>query len=165
MSTEEFSRRMKRTGAQILWECLVREGVDDRIRISRWRDPAGLRRDAGLPHPARPRPSRTGRDAHGRWLRAGDRQGRRRDRDLGAGRDQHGHRHRDGDDGLGADRLHHRPGRQQIDRQRRVPGDRHHRRHAADHQAQLPGHAGAGRRGRPCARRFKSPRAGGPDRC
>ena len=25
------------------------------------------------------------------------------------------------------------------DRQRRLPGDRHHRRHAADHQAQLPG--------------------------
>ena len=38
-----------------------------------------------------------------------------------------------------ADRLHHRPGRQQADRLRRVPGDRHHRHHAADHQAQLPG--------------------------
>ena len=45
-----------------------------------------------------------------------------------------------------ADRLHHRPGRQQADRQRRVPGDRHHRRHAADHQAQLPGDPRAGHR-------------------
>ena len=45
-----------------------------------------------------------------------------------------------------ADRLHHRPGRQPADRLRRVPGNRHHRHHAADHQAQLPGHARGGRR-------------------
>ena len=36
------------TGAQILWECLVREGRHRRLRLSRRRDPAGVRRDARL---------------------------------------------------------------------------------------------------------------------
>ena len=45
-----------------------------------------------------------------------------------------------------ADRLHHRSGRQQADRIRRVSGNRHHRHHAADHEAQLPGDARGGRR-------------------
>ena len=32
----------ERTGAQIIWECLVHEGVTHRVRLSRRRDPAGL---------------------------------------------------------------------------------------------------------------------------
>ena len=60
------------TGAQILWECLVREGRDRRLRLSRRRDPAGLRRDARLSRSARPGAARAGRDAHGRRLRARD---------------------------------------------------------------------------------------------
>ena len=75
---------MKRTGAQILWECLVREGVDDGVRLSGRGDSAGLRRDARLSDPPRARAPRTGRHAHGRRLRARERQGRRRDRDLRA---------------------------------------------------------------------------------
>ena len=130
---------MKLTGAQILVGSAGARRGDRRVRLPGRRDSAGLRRDARLSDPSRPGPPRAGRDAHGRRLRARERQGRRRDRDLGPGRDQHGHRHRHGDDGLVADRLHHRPGRQQADRLRRVPGNRHHRHHAADHQAQLPG--------------------------
>ena len=61
---------IKRTGAQILWEALVREGVQRCVRLSGRRDPAGLRRDARLPDPAHPRAARAGRDAHGRRLRA-----------------------------------------------------------------------------------------------
>ena len=45
-----------------------------------------------------------------------------------------------------AHRLHHRPGGQQADRFGCVPGDRHHRRHAADHEAQLSGDARRGHR-------------------
>ena len=156
---------VKRTGAQILWECLVREGVDDRLRLSGRRDPAGLRRDARLPDPPRAGAPRAGRDAHGRRLRARQRQGRRRDRDLRSRRHQHGDRHRHRDDGLRADRLHHRPGRQQADWQRRLPGDRHHRRHAADHQAQLPGDARRRTSRRRCARRSTSRPAAVPARC
>ena len=42
------------------------------------------------------------------------------------------------DDGLGADRLHHRPGAHRPDRHRRLPGGRHHRHHDADRQALDP---------------------------
>ena len=54
-------------------------------------------------------------------------------------RDQPGHRPRHRQHGLGADGRHHRPGASRPDRQRRLPGGRHHRHHPADHQAQLPG--------------------------
>ena len=40
--------------------------------------------------------------------------------------------------------VHHRPGADASDRQRRVPGVRHGRHHAALHQAQLPGEAHRG---------------------
>ena len=140
----------------------MREGVTDVFGYPGRRDPAGLRRDARLSDPPRPRAARAGRDAHGRRLRARDRQGRRRDRDLGPRRDQHGHRHRHRDDGLVADRLHHRPGRQPADRHRRVPGDRHHRHHAADHQAQLPGDPRRATSRRRSARRSRSPQSGRP---
>ena len=96
----------------------------------------------------------------------------------GPGRDQPRH----GDcrrlDGLDAARLRHRAGPRRADRQRRLPGDRHHRHHPADRQALL---ARAGRRGaaagdegrvprrldrplRPRARRRDEGRAGGRDR-
>ena len=61
-----------------------------------------------------------------------------------------------------ADRLHHRPGRQQADRLRRVSGNRHHRHHAADHQAQLPGHHAPRTSRRRCARPLPSRAAGRP---
>ena len=98
------------TGAQILWECLVREGVTDVFGY-----PGGAilpAYDAMLDYPIRHVLVRheQGADAHGRRLRARERPGRRRDRDLRARRHQPGHRHRHGDDGLVADRLHHRPG-------------------------------------------------------
>ena len=142
-------------------------GRDRCVRLPRRRDPAGLRRDAAVPDSPHPGAARAGRDAHGGRLRARHREGRRRDCDLGARRDQHGHRHRHRDDGLVADRLHHRPGRQQADRIRRLSGNRHHRHHAADHQAQLPGHLAGGRRAGGArglcrrARRPSGPGAGG----
>ena len=58
----------------------------------------------------------------------------------GPGCDQPGHRDRRRDDGLGADRVHHRPGAHRADRHRRLPGGRRHRDHDADRQALLPGH-------------------------
>ncbi len=55
------------------------------------------------------------------------------------GRDQHGNRSHRRADGFGAARLPDRPGAHPSHRQRRVPGGRHHRHHAALHQAQLSG--------------------------
>ena len=72
--------------------------------------------------------------------------GRRRGRDIGPRRDEHGHRHRHRHARLLAHRLHHGTGRQQADWQRRLSGDRHHGRHAAHHEAQLPGDARGRRR-------------------
>ena len=46
--------------------------------------------------------------------------------DLRPRRDQPGHADRRRDDGLGADRLHHRPGAHRPDRHRRLPGGRRH---------------------------------------
>ena len=64
--------------------------------------------------------------------------------------------------GLGADGRDHRPGRPADDRDGRVPGSRHLRHHAADHQAQLP-RAGPGEhRRRRSPRRSTSPRPAGP---
>ena len=45
----------------------------------------------------------------------------------------------DSHDGFDSDRRHHRPGDQQAHRQRRVPGSRHVRHHALLHQAQFHG--------------------------
>ena len=141
------------TGAEIVLGSVGARGCDDRVRLSGRRDSADLRCDAGLSDSPCAGPPRTGRDAHGRRLRARERRSRRGDCDVGSRRDEHGHRHRDGDAGFVADRVHHGPGRQQADRLRCVPGDRHHRRHAADHQAQLPGDAPRGHRARRFARR------------
>ena len=59
--------------------------------------------------------------------------------DLGPGRDQCRHRADRRADGFDPDRLHHRAGADASHRQRRVPGMRHRRHHAAVHQAQLSG--------------------------
>ena len=59
-------------------------------------------------------------------------------------------------------RLPHRPGPDPPDRQRRVPGSRHHRHHASRHQAQLPGQAR--RRPRPGGARSVLRCAVGPSR-
>ena len=86
---------MSLTGAQILWEALVREGVDCVFGY-----PGGAilpAYDALLEYPirARARPPRAGRRAHGRRLRARarGRVGVAR-RHLRPGRDQPGDRHR-----------------------------------------------------------------------
>ena len=117
-------------------------GREHRVRLPGRSDPPCVRRDArislGSPRAGSPR---AGRLAHGRRLRAGRRRRRRRDGNLRTRGDESGHRHRHRHDGLGTDGLHHRPGTQQADRLRRVPGNRHHRHHAADHQAQLSGDA------------------------
>ena len=153
---------MKRTGAQILWECLVREGVSTVFGY-----PGGAilpAYDAMLDYPIRHvlvRHEQGATHMADGYARATGKVGVAI-ATSGPGRDQHGHRHRHRDDGLVADRLHHRAGRQQADRHRRLPGDRHHRHHAAGHQAQLPGHPRAGRRARRSARRSTSPRAGRP---
>ena len=135
------------------------------VRVSRRRDPSRLRRDARLPDPSHSRAARAGRDAHGRRVRARDGPGRRRDRDVRPRRDEHGDRHRHRDARLVADRLHHGPGRQQADRQRRVPGDGHHRRHAAGDEAQLPRDARGRRRADRSAKRSTWPPRGVPAPC
>ena len=89
------------------------------------------------PHPGAPR---AGRRPRGRGLREGLGPGRGRARDLGPGRDQPRHRDRRRDDGLGADRVHHRPGAHRPDRHRRLPGGRRHRDHDAGRQALDAGH-------------------------
>ena len=101
---------MRLTGAQILWECLLREGVDMVFGY-----PGGAilpAYDAMLDYPGPPRAGapRAGRRAHGRRLRPRQRQGRRLHRHPRPGRDQPDDRHRDRDDGLDPDRRHHRPG-------------------------------------------------------
>ncbi len=74
---------------------------------------------------------------------------RRRGRGHGyfrPGRHQHGHRHRHRDARFFAGCLHHRPGQQQGAGFRRLSGNRHHRNHHADHQAQRGGDARRGYR-------------------
>ncbi len=73
---------------------------------------------------------------------------------VGSRRHQHGdaaHRRADGFHPAG---LHHRPGPDASDRQRRVPGMRHGRHHAALHQAQLAGERRRGSAAWCCTRHF-----------
>ena len=157
------SGRATMTGAQALVRSLEEVGVDGRIRHPGRRDPAAVRPAVRLHQgPAHPGPPRAGRRARRRGLRPGDRTGRRLHRDLGPGRHQPGHPDRRRLHGLGADRRDHRPGAARRDRHRRLPGGRHLRHHAADHQAQLPGAAPRGHRRRRSPRRSTSPRPAGP---
>ena len=98
------------TGAQILWDCLVREGVDVVFGY-----PGGAilpAYDAMLDFRSVTFSSATSK-APRIWPTA---MRERRGKvgvavaTSGPGRHQHGHGHRHGDDGLVSDRLHHRPG-------------------------------------------------------
>ena len=110
-----------------------------RVWLSGWSDPAGIRRAAAQFDPSHPGAARAGCHAHGRWLRARHRRRGRRGGHFRPRRHQHGHRHRHGDARLLAYRVHHRASRQQTAGLGRLSGNRHHRRDAADHQAQLSG--------------------------
>ncbi len=68
-------------------------------------------------------------------------------------------------DGFDSDRGDHRTGFDQADRQRRISGSRHVRHHALLHQAQFHGEERWRSFRRSCTKRSISPRAGGRDRC
>ena len=152
-----------RHGAQILWECLVREGRDRRVRLPRRRHSARLRRDARVPDSAHAGAPRAGRHAHGGWLCA-----RQRDASAWPSRPRALARPT-WSPGIATAMMDSSPivcitGQvgSQPDRLGRVSGNRHHRRHAADHQAQLPRAPRRGCRRRPCARRFTGAVPDGP---
>ena len=126
--------------ADALCQALDERGSRTRFRHPRRRQPAAIRRDLrrGVrPHPGTPR---AGCRPHGRGLRQGIGARGRRDRHLGPRRDQPRHAHRRRDDGLGPDRLHHRPGAHGPDRHRRLPGGRRGRHHTSGRQALAAGH-------------------------
>ena len=157
---------MTKTGAQILWECLEREGVKHVFGYPGGAILPAYDACSKLPrYPPHPGTPRAGRHAHGGWLCARQRRGRRGDRHFGAGRHEHGDRHRHGHAGFVSHRLHHRTSGQQADRLRRLSGNRHHRHHAADHQAQLSGHTRRGIGAVPCAKLFISRTPAVPARC
>ena len=137
-------------------------GREGGLRLPRRRDSSDLRRHDALQRPSRPGPPRARRHAHGRRLRPRRRRRGRSDRHFRPRRNEHGHRHRHRDAGFLADRLHHRPGRQQTHRLRRIPRNRHHRHHSANHQTQLSSHARARYRPKPARslshRRVRPPR-------
>ena len=126
--------------ADALCEALKAEGVEHVFGI-----PGGANLpvydalyDADLTHIQARHEQGAGHAAEG-YAKASGRVGRRA-RHLGARRDQPRHADRRRDDGLGADRLHHRPGAHRSDRHRRLPGGRRHRDHAAGRQALVAGH-------------------------
>ena len=81
------------TGAQIVWETLLREGVDLVFGYPGGTIMPDLRRDAGLPGPPRAGAARGQRGrAHGRGLCPGHRQGRRVHGHLRARRHEPGDR-------------------------------------------------------------------------
>ncbi len=127
---------MKLTGAEIIFECLLREGVDLMFGY-----PGGailpfydtLSKYPQIHHVLTRHEQGAAHMADG--LRPRDRQSRRRHRHLRPWRNQSRHRHRYRHDGLVADRVHHRAGCYAADRDGRFPGNRRDRRHAARHQA------------------------------
>ena len=146
LNLETDGHSMKLTGAQILWESLVREGVTDVFGY-----PGGAilpAYDAMLDYPIRHvlvRHEQGATHMADGYARASGK--------VGVAIATSGPGATNMVTGIAtammdslADRLHHRSGRQPADWHRRVPGNRHHRHHAADHQAQLPGHARRGRR-------------------
>ena len=121
-------------------ESLLREGVDTIFGLPGGAilppipDAAGV--PGSAPHPGAPR---TGRRSRSRRLRPRHRTPRRVLGHVRPRRHQPGDRHRHRADGLDPHGRHHRPGWARGHRQRRLPGDRHHRHNPAHHQAQLPG--------------------------
>ncbi len=109
------------------------------VRLPGRRRPAALRRARRVPaDPPRPGSPRAGRCPRCRWVRPCLRSSRRLPRHFGARRHEPCHRARHRAARLGSDRRGHRERRRRAARQGRLPGDRHHRHHAADDQAQLP---------------------------
>ncbi len=115
-----------------------------RVRASRRRQPAHLRRLRRRRHPPHPRPPRGRRRARRRGLRQGDRQGGRRVCDQRARRHEPDHADLRRDDGLGAGRVHHRPGAHRAARHRRLSGGRHDGHLDAGRQALIHDPAPAG---------------------
>ena len=135
-----FAMALKMTGAEMVITRAGRPGCRAPLRLSGRRRAADLRRavPAGEGQ-ARARAPGGRRGACRGGLRALDRQGRRRAGHLRARRDQRRHRPHRRADGFHSRRVHHRPGADAPDRQRRLPGVRHGRHHASLHQAQLAG--------------------------
>ena len=134
---------MRLTGAKIIWECLVREGVESRLRLSGRHHSARLRCHARLSDPPRAGAARAGRHAHGRRVTRAPRASVGVAMcDLRPRRDQHSspalpRRMMDSAPmvcitGQVASTAH---------RLRRLSRDRCHRHHAARDQAQLSRHA------------------------
>ena len=124
-------------------ECLKAEGVEVVFGL-----PGGANLptydafyDAGIRHVLVRHEAGGGHAAEG-YAKATGKVGRRAGH-LGPRRDEPRHGHRRRDDGLGSDRLHHRPGPYRPARHRRVPGGRHDRDHHPGRQAQLHGPAPA----------------------
>ena len=143
----------------------LKQKPDRRLRLSRRRHSARLRRSAQLPDPARAGAARTERGAYGRRLRARLGRGGRGHRDQRAGRDQPGHRHCYRYAGLDSHGLHHGQCVQQGAGHGRISGNRHHRHHAAGDEAQFSREQAGGRGAGACARRFRSRVPGVPVRC
>ena len=136
----------KRTGAEILWETLAREGVEvvfgypggaimpayDAMLKSSVRHVL-VRHEQGAAHMADGYARASGRV--GVCVAT-----------SGPGATNLVTGHRDRDARFDPHGVRHRAGRVAVHRQRRLPGDGHHRRHAPDHQAQLPGDARRGHR-------------------
>ncbi len=115
------------------------------LRLPRRRGTADLRRAVQAEcHPPHSGSPGRRRGARSRGLRAQHRQGRRGAGDLRPRRHQRGDRPVRRADGFHPDRLPDGPGAHPPDRQRRLPGSRHHRHHPPSHQAQLPGEARRG---------------------
>ena len=131
---KELNEPMMRAVDAIM-ECLKAEGVDVVFGY-----PGGANLptydafvDAGIRHILVRHEAGGGHAAEG-YAKA-TRQGRRRVRDLGPGRDQHRHAADRRDDGLRPAGGLHRPGADRAARHRRLPGGRHVRHHDADRQA------------------------------
>ncbi len=132
---EVFSTQSLMRAVDAIMECLKAEGVEHVFGI-----PGGANLptydalyDAGVRHiQCR---HEQGAGPRGRGLRQGVGPGRSRAGHVRPGRDQPDHADRRRDDGLGPDRLPHRPGAHRPARHRRLPGGRHPRHDDAGRQA------------------------------
>ena len=149
-----------------LMECLKAEGVEVVFGYPGRRQPPDLRRvrttrasatSSSATRPAAATPPRATRRPPGK---VGVAFGTSR-----PGRDQPRHADHRRDDGLGPDRVHHRPGAHRAARHRRLPGGRHDRHHDADRQALVHDPAPARDPARRSTRRSTSRARAGPARC
>ena len=152
-------------GADALIAALEARRGRHRLRHARRRQPAALRRAAGLRHPARADAPRGGRRPCRRGLRAGDRPRRGRLRHQRAGGDEPRHADLRRADGLDPDAVRHRPGADRAARHERLPGGGRDRDHGADRQALDRGRAARRRRAGDRRRAAPGARRAGPGRC